>query len=207
MVDGEIDVGIDDDDSECGDGDRGDGEWEDHDTAGSDEADGDGDDSDSDDDQTLAAQIVELDEFQRLLRLLHLDFSAELALQHFCAADRYGSGAIVFAEYDLALRGIIGLLTDEVVRSVGLAKLDQALVFLVQIVVVVALYVFIFCGTQAFHDGSTPGMYATTALPLLANGLVHLAESCYFESRLKRIGPASTMKQIDLAVRTHARKQ
>ena len=133
------------------------------------------------------------------------DVSAELALQRFCTADRHNFGALDFVEYhELALRGIIVLLTDEVMRSVGLSKIDQTIVFLIQLGVLFSLFAFLFFGVQGFHEGSAPG--TMTALPVFASVLVSIAESSYFEVRRKRLSPANIMRQISLAERTLLRK-
>ena len=96
------------------------------------------------------------------------------------------------------------LLTDEVMRSVGLSKIDQTIVFLIQLGVLFSLFAFLFFGVQGFHEGTAPG--TMTALPVFASVLVSIAESSYFEVRRKRLSPANIMRQISLAERTLLRK-
>jgi hypothetical protein len=166
------------------------------------------DEDESESADQLATQIIQLDEFQRLLRLLQLDVSTEVALQRFCAADRYGFGVLDFVEYRLALRAIVAMLTDEVMRSIGLSKIDQTILFLGQIIVLFSIFAFLFFGVQGFHDGTVPVvMLIASTMALVASVLVSIVESSYFEPRRKRLGPGNIMKQIDLAERTMLRKQ
>eukprot|EP01006_Ploeotia_vitrea_P023713 TRINITY_DN56295_c0_g2_i1.p1 TRINITY_DN56295_c0_g2~~TRINITY_DN56295_c0_g2_i1.p1 ORF type:complete len:290 (-),score=56.78 TRINITY_DN56295_c0_g2_i1:81-884(-) len=130
---------------------------------------------------------IEYEEFVELLRYMNLRVTKEKARKLFARADADGDGMIAYNEFDTAVEIVEDQISSGVLAMLGLSTATMIKVFVTSIVLLLLIFVFIFCGIIAFTTGTAFAAVINSLMPAGAGVSVATSAKDKIQERVEQI--------------------